>query len=280
MTAVLFALLGGVAAAVTYFLTKSMLNSELTLRANYSGKKIPTLGGLIVLVALLIAASVVIFIPDLDNKHHAPLEMLFIALGFGFIGLLDDLIGDKSSQGFRGHLSALFHGQITTGALKLFGGPIIAFIALSSQIPDRGYIPVLIDVIAISLIANFFNLLDLAPGRCCKYVLVTLGICAWVAPTPAFQYCIMAIIAVVLILDIRESLMLGDTGANAIGAIVGLTAVSCSSDFATIIVALVAFALNLLSEFVSYSSIIEKLVPLRAFDHLGQTPERRSFTRK
>ena len=43
-------------------------------------------------------------------------------LGFGFIGLLDDLVGATSTKGFKGHLGALRHGNVTTGLVKLVWG--------------------------------------------------------------------------------------------------------------------------------------------------------------
>ena len=43
------------------------------------------------------------------------------AAGAGAFGGYDDLAGSGGRRGFRGHLGALAHGEVTTGAVKLGG---------------------------------------------------------------------------------------------------------------------------------------------------------------
>jgi UDP-N-acetylmuramyl pentapeptide phosphotransferase/UDP-N-acetylglucosamine-1-phosphate transferase len=76
--------------------------------------------------------------------------------------------------------------------------------------------------------------------------------------------------------DLRERLMLGDTGANVIGATLGLGVVlGLGSEGRTgVLIALIV--LNVLAEVLSFSRVIERVPLLRAFDRVGQTPERRS----
>ena len=70
--------------------------------------------------------------------------------------------------------------------------------------------------------------------------------------------------------DLREQFMLGDTGANALGAALGVgTVLEVSADVRTI-VALGLLGLTLLSEVVSFTKIIDAAVPLRLFDQLGR----------
>jgi UDP-N-acetylmuramyl pentapeptide phosphotransferase/UDP-N-acetylglucosamine-1-phosphate transferase len=70
--------------------------------------------------------------------------------------------------------------------------------------------------------------------------------------------------------------MLGDTGANVIGATLGLGVVlGLGSEGRTgVLIALIV--LNVLAELLSFSRVIERVPLLRAFDRLGQTPERRN----
>ena len=67
--------------------------------------------------------------------------------------------------------------------------------------------------------------------------------------------------------------MLGDTGANAIGAALGVATVLEVTPTTRNAVAAVLLALTLLSEFVSFSRIIDAVPPLRAFHRAGRRRE-------
>ena len=69
--------------------------------------------------------------------------------------------------------------------------------------------------------------------------------------------------------DLHERLMLGDTGANVIGAVLGLAVVLGSRDSIRLVVMLVLLALNVAAELVSFSRVIDAVPPLRWFDRLG-----------
>ena len=64
--------------------------------------------------------------------------------------------------------------------------------------------------------------------------------------------------------------MLGDTGANALGAAVGLGAVLTLGRPARLGVLIALVALNVASERVSFSRVIDATPPLRWFDRLGR----------
>ena len=71
--------------------------------------------------------------------------------------------------------------------------------------------------------------------------------------------------------DLREDLMLGDAGANVAGAAVGVGVVLACSPTIRVVALVVVAALNLLSEVVSFSKVIDRVPPLRALDRLGRT---------
>ena len=72
--------------------------------------------------------------------------------------------------------------------------------------------------------------------------------------------------------DLQERLMLGDAGANVLGAALGLGVVlACSPGVRTGVLVVVAL-LNLASERVSFSRVINAVPPLRAFDRIGRLP--------
>ena len=72
--------------------------------------------------------------------------------------------------------------------------------------------------------------------------------------------------------DLHERLMLGDAGANVVGAALGLGVVlTCAPATRLVVLAIVTF-LNLLSEVVSFSRVIDAVPPLRFLDRTGRLP--------
>ena len=137
----------------------------------------------------------------------------------------------------------------------------------------------IVDAMLIALAANLGNLLDRAPGRTIKFGLVAYVPIAIVIGTAPIGIAIAPVIGASVGLlgdDLRERLMLGDTGANVIGAVLGLAVVLGSRDSIRLVVMLVLLGLNVAAELVSFSRVIDAVPPLRAFDQLGR---RRSRTR-
>jgi UDP-N-acetylmuramyl pentapeptide phosphotransferase/UDP-N-acetylglucosamine-1-phosphate transferase len=75
--------------------------------------------------------------------------------------------------------------------------------------------------------------------------------------------------------DLREECMLGDTGANVLGAAVGWGLVVALGSTGEWVALAVVVLLNLVSERVSFTRVIDAVAPLRWFDRLGALPERR-----
>ena len=63
--------------------------------------------------------------------------------------------------------------------------------------------------------------------------------------------------------DVRERLMLGDTGANVIGAVLGLAVVLGTSETTRLVVMIALVLLNVAAELVSFSKVIDRVPPLR-----------------
>ena len=129
----------------------------------------------------------------------------------------------------------------------------------------------------IALAANLGNLFDRAPGRVIKFSLVAYVPLAIVCGTDAVGVAVAPVMGAALGLlpdDLREHLMLGDTGANVLGGALGLAAVLQLGQDARYILLAFLVAMNLASEFWSFSKIIARVPPLRWFDHLGRRPYR------
>lgn len=277
---ILLAFVGGAAAAaLLWILLTPAFAAEIFTRQNFRGRDLPTAAGVIVALVAVLGEAVVALV-DAAGTDPDP-ELLvgmrattLVAVGFALLGLLDDLGGVGQSGGFRGHLAELAKGRLTTGATKLFGGAALGVIAATSRSGDSlGRL--LADGALVALAANLGNLFDRAPGRAIKVTLIA-GVVLVVAVgfEPVLVGVVMALGAAagLILPDLRERLMLGDAGANVLGAVVGLGVVlTCSPTVRTVVLVLVA-ALNVASEKVSFSRVIDQVPPLKALDHLGRRP--------
>jgi UDP-N-acetylmuramyl pentapeptide phosphotransferase/UDP-N-acetylglucosamine-1-phosphate transferase len=197
--------------------------------------------------------------------------MLFAVFGFGFLGLVDDLAAVGTDRGFRGHLGALRQGRVTTGLLKLVAGAAIAVVLVATPGFKSGR-SLIVDALLIALAANLGNLLDRAPGRTIKGGLVVYLPLVFVLGTDPTGIALAPVMGAAVGLlgdDLRERLMLGDTGANVIGAALGLAVVLGTEEVTRVLTMLVLLGLNVAAEMVSFSDVIDRVPPLRWFDRLG-----------
>jgi hypothetical protein len=70
--------------------------------------------------------------------------------------------------------------------------------------------------------------------------------------------------------DLRERAMLGDAGANPIGAVVGLALAYSLDEPGRILAVLVIGGLNVASEKISFSRVIDSTPLLKALDRIGR----------
>jgi UDP-N-acetylmuramyl pentapeptide phosphotransferase/UDP-N-acetylglucosamine-1-phosphate transferase len=259
---------------------QGLTRAPLLQRRNVSDRPVATAGGVFIVVAVLVveagrAIAGAIGIGDEPGLTVPRSLVLFAAFGFGFLGLIDDLIGaDEQDRGFRGHLRALAAGRITTGFLKLFGGAGIAVVLVATPGFATGR-RLIVDAVLVALAANLGNLLDRAPGRCIKVAIVAYIPLALALGTGLVGVAIAPIMGAAFALlpdDLAERIMLGDTGANVIGAVLGLGVVLGLGGTARTSVLVVLIVLNVAAEMVSFSKVIDRTPPLRAFDRLGRRP--------
>ncbi|MCU1496927.1 MAG: UDP-N-acetylmuramyl pentapeptide phosphotransferase/UDP-N-acetylglucosamine-phosphate transferase [Acidimicrobiales bacterium] len=277
---VLLGVLAG--AALAYLLLRAMmttLQSPVLERTNYRGAVLPTAGGMVVVLAVVAAEGVLGVLEaggvELDPGATVGRRLVVLAvLGFGLLGFVDDVIGAGQSGGFRGHIRALASGRLTSGGIKLVGGAALSLVVVAAIEPGSvGRI--LADGALVALTANLANLFDRAPGRTIK--VSALGFAVLVALVGAEPELLGVGLVVgaglgLLEADLRERLMVGDVGANVLGAALGIGVVlTCTPVTRTVVLVVVAGA-NLISEWVSFSRVIERVAPLRALDRLGRRP--------
>jgi UDP-GlcNAc:undecaprenyl-phosphate GlcNAc-1-phosphate transferase len=281
MTVVLALVAGLAASSALLVTTRAVLAQPVLARENYRGHVLPTAAG-VVLVAAVIAVDggrTILGLVGVGDVATAPARMLVLGavVMFGFLGLVDDLLGDAADRGLRGHIRAAVRGRVTTGFVKLGGGAAVALVLAGAVDGDRPA-RVLVDGALIALAANMGNLLDRAPGRTIKWGLVCYVPVALVAGTAAAGVALGVVAGAatgLLVRDLREDLMLGDTGANALGAALGSATILAVGQDVRDVIVIVLLALTLLAEVVSFSRIIDAVPPLRLFDRIGRLPDTR-----
>ncbi len=177
---------------------------------------------------------------------------------------------ERRVKGFAGHWGALTSGRASAGAVKVAA---IGSASLAAAIVRRGVgVDTAIDGCLAAGVANLCNLLDLRPGRALKVAALVAGLTVPGSREPerALLGAACATIAVSLPADLGERSMLGDTGANAVGALIGSTLCARSRAGRLCALAVVA-ALTALSERVSFSAVIVGNPVLRRLDELGRT---------
>jgi hypothetical protein len=215
-----------------------------------------------------------------DGRAAAPAAVA--GLGAAAFGALDDLAGDSGSKGLRGHLSALASGRVTTGAVKVLGLALTGAVAATlADRQRRDPLPVLATVAGAAVLAgaaNLANLLDLRPGRALKVTLLAAAplVAGPATPPAAGAAAAVALGAALGALpgDLAGTSMLGDTGANSAGALVGLALLERTGLPGRVAALTVLTALTLLSEKVSFTAVIEATPGLRELDALGRRPAR------
>lgn len=280
----LFALgLGGLAFGAAHLLarpTARLLGEGGLLRKNYRGRYIPAGAGVVVPIASIPSFALAQLIPGLRGLG-AP--WIGVLMGMALLGLLDDAAGDQKSRGLAGHFRALLGGRLTTGALKALVGASLALYAGWSLFASVA--ACLLAAVLIALSANAVNLLDLRPVRALKgFFLLVVAAAAGVAVAGASAPWSRAHLAMVLIPagaalalwkgEARAEYMLGDAGANALGAAAGLALAAAAWPWQMGAAVLLA-GLHALCERRSLTALIARVPFLELLDRLGRPPEPR-----
>jgi UDP-GlcNAc:undecaprenyl-phosphate GlcNAc-1-phosphate transferase len=262
-------------------------------RTNHRGEPVTLLEGPAVAIGGVAGA---LLAPGMPGRVRA--AMLVAGAGAAALGSYDDLAGSGSSRGFRGHLGALRRGELTTGAVKIAGigatglAASVLLGSAGSRSPGGGRpgarpsgggpsggggvlaaADIVINAGLVAGGANLLNLFDLRPGRAVK---VALGTGAVLAAVPGEGRTAvaapLAAAAALLPEDLGERAMLGDGGANALGAMLGTAAAVGLPRSARVLTLAGIVGLTAASEVVSFTKVIERTAPLRWLDMLGRRP--------
>jgi UDP-N-acetylmuramyl pentapeptide phosphotransferase/UDP-N-acetylglucosamine-1-phosphate transferase len=251
-------------------------------RLNYRGRRLPCPFGVLPLAAALAALIPLTLLAKLastDVFHPEALPIAVYALGVIALGLVDDTLAEERSgdgvspvhRGWRGHGAAALRGELSTGALKAVGSLGLALFAMSYLSLSNWRWLLAAGVLVLA--TNVFNLLDLRPGRSTKaFVLLGAGLTIGSMDLrPLWALGLFAAPALVAgAYDLRERAMLGDTGANLLGALAGLWLVLTLSGTGQLIALGLLAAVTVLGEIRSLSALIERTPGLRELDSWGR----------
>ncbi|MEV0430698.1 hypothetical protein [Micromonospora sp. NPDC050495] len=213
---------------------------------------------------------------------------LLAGVGAGSVGLYDDIVGarpeQKAAKGFAGHLAALREGRVTAGLVKIAGVGLAGLGAAALLAADprvaahprrqragtlgRG-LDVLLGAGVVAGTANLLNLLDLRPGRALKSGML-LGAPLSTGPSGGIAAGAVGAAAALVREDLDERVMLGDSGANALGALLGVSLAARTGPAGRAGVLAVLAALTAASEKVSFTQVIQRTPGLRELDQLGR----------
>ncbi|WP_282935722.1 hypothetical protein [Paenibacillus sp. RC67] len=267
-----------------------MDNHKLT-ECNFAGERIPTAGGLLIWLMLLVHTMIMkvvayfngdTLISNLDINPFLLNEFVLASSLVVFLGFLDDTVGNKTFKGFAGHWKLWKeHGVVSTGLLKAGGISLASMLFIlhgGSEIRE----PILWvggQYLLIVLATNGINLLDTRPGRAIKGfgVLFILLAAALLIDHPSrwqeFLVLSLPVLVSVLVLaipDLKGNMMLGDTGANLLGFVLGCWAVYITDWKLQLLLLAFFIALHGITWRVSLSKLIDSNRVLSYLDWLGR----------
>jgi UDP-N-acetylmuramyl pentapeptide phosphotransferase/UDP-N-acetylglucosamine-1-phosphate transferase len=249
-------------------------------RTNFRGRPVTLAGGPALAVAASATAALGAAVSGaaVGGGPRAAAAALTAGLGSGAVGLYDDVVGGRPGQqakGFRGHLTALRHGRVTSGLVKIAGVGVAGLAAAAllpgapGRRPPHRALEVLLGAGVIAGTANLVNLLDLRPGRAVKAGLL-LGTPLLRGPAGTIVAGPVGAAAALLPDDLDERIMLGDAGANALGALIGVALASRTGLLGRAALLAGLAGLTAVSERVSFTEVIARTPGLRELDALGR----------
>ena len=243
-------------------------------RTNHAGNPVSLLEGPALGVGLVAGGVVGAVVAGAPRVAAAVAVAGSAGLGFG---LLDDLGEDPTDRrkGLRGHLVAMAHGELTTGGAKVLGigaGALVASALLPRSGTARARTADWLGTGAlVAVSANLVNLLDLRPGRALKAgAAPALGLLAAGGPSAAVGGAVLGASVAAAPADLAGRDMLGDAGANALGAVLAVGVAAAVPAPVRWVLLTVGAGLTVASEKVSFTQVIERTPVLREIDAWGR----------
>jgi hypothetical protein len=232
-------------------------------RSNYRGRSVTLGGGVAAALGAGVTASA--FAP---RGLRTPVAL--VAAAAGLAGAYDDLVAPRlelsGDKGWRGHVQALRSGRPSGGVVKV---AVIGAAAVGAgRLATGSWVSAWPAAALIAGTANLVNLFDLRPGRAGK-VVTALAAAQLSGPLAGPTAAVLGAALAELPGDLRETRMLGDVGANPLGAVLGLRLAANATPARWAALGLVT-GLTVASERVSFTQVIAGHRSLRALDEWGR----------
>ena len=248
-------------------LIHNMIVQSGFLKQNFKGDPIPIGMGIVFPVGLI---STLTLLHLLFPLKDISLLFSFGVVSMAFLGIIDDLLGNRDTTGLRGHIGKLLRFKLTTGGLKAFmGGVISIFVSLPFS---SSFWLLILNSFILALFTNLINLLDLRPGRALKFFLF-YAILLLIFSNPDNNYLLIIVIIIALVyfpLDIKSLAMMGDVGSNSLGFVLGFFTISYFASLCKLVVLILLVLTHIFSEKYSITNFIEKNKFLKDLDDLGR----------
>lgn len=266
----LFTLLSFVLAYITRPLFINLLLEGGVIRPNYEERMIPLGMGLYLFFNLATLWSIGYLIGLYPIQRFFP--VLLLTGIFAFLGFIDDLLGNRKARGLIGHFRCLLQGNLTTGGLKALGAAVIALVLV--YYTTHSLVEAFVSWFTLLLVTNFINLMDLRPGRALKIFTVSILILFLIYWRMVdIWYLAIPLVPLLIFyspLDLSAEAMLGDTGANLLGGLVGYFLIQTVGFWGEVVILFSLMVIHLYSERYSISTMIDENQVLHWLDHLGR----------
>lgn len=245
---------------------KSLLINAGAVRKNYLNHDIPIGLGMVFLFGTLPSFFLFGF---LFNEERLLVTLLVLTITL-LVGFIDDLLGNHSVKGIKGHFLRLIKDkELTSGALKAIVISTVSFFAVIYYWESS--LQFVLNFFILILTTNTFNLLDARPGRTIKaYLLASILILIFFPQNSIMLVFIMASVLAYAPLDLKGKGMLGDAGSNFLGISLGLELMFKLSVSGKIFITLFLVVLHIYTEKKSLTELIEKISFLKLIDNLGR----------
>ncbi len=240
-------------------------------RTNYRGREVSLSTGLGAVAGVGVAVLVSPAVGASGLRRPALAAVGAAVLAGGYDDLRAGAVESAADKGLHGHLTAVRAGRLSGGAVKVLvigSGALVSALVMDAGEAHPSLARVTLRAGLIASSANLLNLLDLRPGRAGKLALV--GAVAGVhGPGAGVAGAVLGAVASTLPDDLAEVGMLGDLGANALGAALGVRLAAAAPGWRLVAAVLIG-GLTLASERLSFSQVIDSVPILSRLDQLGR----------
>ncbi|WP_134698866.1 hypothetical protein [Ammoniphilus sp. YIM 78166] len=241
-------------------------------KPNFQGKPIP------VGVGWLIPMSQFFIWPGTLTSPYLRMWMVqtLVVWGMAYAGWRDDRLGGLEAKGLRGHFLLWWkEGRISTGIVKVMAACVLG--TGVSILYSSSALEFFLHLFQLLLLTNLVNLLDLRPGRAIKgFLLMFLLLLLLTGLQLPVALWLPTIVAALFLLrdDLRASSMLGDTGSNSLGLLLGCWIVFASPTVLKWSVLCLSAFIHLYAEKHSLSILIKNTPFLNWLDMWGRSHEK------